>query len=197
MVCKHVCELGRVLTAATPRLEERFDADLKEDRILQAQHGGSQKLSFTRRHKVYRVPVTCISQNPNIPLFPNISPPKKYLYTYPTSSSSPLTGAENYPPQVRVKGTILNNRHPRSPTGFLFPSPCSLKTKTALQEEERECIAWLVTEVFHPSARCPLASPQNPSSPFQQRKIQKDEGSNCVRTFAPDMRENSSRTVQD
>lgn len=47
MVCKHDLELGEVLTAATPRLEQRFDADLKEDRILQAQHGGSQKLDFT------------------------------------------------------------------------------------------------------------------------------------------------------
>lgn len=41
VVCKHVCKLDNVLTAATPRLEQRFDADLKEDRILQAQHGGS------------------------------------------------------------------------------------------------------------------------------------------------------------
>lgn len=31
VVCKHVCKLGEVLTAATPRLEQRFDADLKED----------------------------------------------------------------------------------------------------------------------------------------------------------------------
>lgn len=69
MVCKHECELGEVLTAATPRLEQRFDADLKEDRILQAQHDGSQKLGFTRRHKFYRAPVTFISQNPNTPLF--------------------------------------------------------------------------------------------------------------------------------
>lgn len=51
MVCKHELELGEVLTAATPRLEQRFDADLKEDRILQAQHGGSQKLGFTRGNK--------------------------------------------------------------------------------------------------------------------------------------------------
>lgn len=43
MVCKHESKLGEVLTAATPRLEQRFDADLKEDRILQAQHGGSRK----------------------------------------------------------------------------------------------------------------------------------------------------------
>ena len=59
MVCKHASKLGRVLTAATPRLEEGFDADLKENRILQAQHGGSSKLRLTR-HDVYRVPVTSI-----------------------------------------------------------------------------------------------------------------------------------------
>lgn len=47
MVCKQESELGKVLTAATPRFEQRFDADLKEDRILQVQHGGSQKLGFT------------------------------------------------------------------------------------------------------------------------------------------------------
>lgn len=49
MVCKHDWELGEVLTAAAPGLEQRFDADLKEDRVLQAQHGGSQKLGFTTR----------------------------------------------------------------------------------------------------------------------------------------------------
>lgn len=43
MVCKHECELGKVLTVATPGLEQRFDADFKKDRILQAQHGGSPK----------------------------------------------------------------------------------------------------------------------------------------------------------
>lgn len=43
MVCKHECKLAKVLTVATPRLEQRFDADFKEDRILQAQHGGSPK----------------------------------------------------------------------------------------------------------------------------------------------------------
>lgn len=73
MVCKHLCKLGKILTAATPRLEERFDADLKEDRILQAQHGSSQKLSFPRRHKFYRFPFTFISQKPNIPLFSKIN----------------------------------------------------------------------------------------------------------------------------
>lgn len=31
--------LDRVLTAATPWLEQRFDADLKEHGILKAQHG--------------------------------------------------------------------------------------------------------------------------------------------------------------
>lgn len=47
MVCKHDGALGEVLTAAAPGLEQGFDADLKEDRVLQAQHGGSQKLGFT------------------------------------------------------------------------------------------------------------------------------------------------------
>lgn len=37
--CKHELTLGRVLTAATPWLEQRFDADLKEYGILKAQHG--------------------------------------------------------------------------------------------------------------------------------------------------------------
>lgn len=50
MVCKHVCKPGRVLTAATPGLEQRLDADLKEDRILQAQHDDCQKLGFKKRH---------------------------------------------------------------------------------------------------------------------------------------------------
>lgn len=48
MVYKHEFKLDEVLTAATPGLEQRFDADLKEERVLQAQHGGSQKLGFTR-----------------------------------------------------------------------------------------------------------------------------------------------------
>lgn len=45
VVCKHVWKLDTVLTAAAPGLEQRFDADLKEDRILQAQHGGFLVLS--------------------------------------------------------------------------------------------------------------------------------------------------------
>lgn len=103
MVCKHACKLGKVLTAATPRLEQRFDADLKEDRILQAQHGGSPKLGFTPRHKFYRVPVTFISKNSNIPLF------LKKVYTSHICGSSPLTRADYYPPQVLVKRIIPND----------------------------------------------------------------------------------------
>lgn len=49
--------MSEVLTAATPRLEQRFDADLKEDRILQAQHGDSQKLGFI--HKALSLHDSC------------------------------------------------------------------------------------------------------------------------------------------
>lgn len=94
MVCKHECKLGKVLTAATPRLEQRFDADLKEDRILQTQHGGSQKLGFTRRHKFYRASVTFISRNPNIPLFSKIytdhTPSKKKKKIFTPLTFAPL-----------------------------------------------------------------------------------------------------------
>lgn len=84
MVCKHESKLGEVLTAATPRLEQRFDADLKEDRILQAQHGGSRKSLTSPEGTIlkkfilffYRVPVTFISRNPNIPLL-SLPLPKK------------------------------------------------------------------------------------------------------------------------
>lgn len=88
MVCKQESELGEVLTAATPRFEQRFDADLKEDRILQVQHGGSQKLGFTGGGKLYMAPFTSISQNGNIPLFYK----KKKICTFHTCSSSSLTG---------------------------------------------------------------------------------------------------------
>lgn len=59
--------------------------------------------------------------------------------------------------------------------------------------KRRESIAWLVREVFHPSACCPLANPQSPSSLFQHRKIQRGEGQNCVRTFAPDRGEPAAK----
>lgn len=62
MVSKHeVCKFGVILTAATPRFEQRFDADLKEDRVLKAEHDGGQKLGFKRRHKLYTDPSTFIS----------------------------------------------------------------------------------------------------------------------------------------
>lgn len=60
-------------------------------------------------------------------------------------------------------------------------------------EKRRESIAWLVREVFHPSACCPLANPQSLSSPFQRRKIQRGEGQNWVRTFAPDREETAAK----
>lgn len=72
MVCKHDLELSEVLTAATPRLEQRFDADLKEDRILQAQHGGSQKLDFTMGGNFLHCSFTIISNPKHSAL------PKKY-----------------------------------------------------------------------------------------------------------------------
>lgn len=86
VVCKHVCELGEVLTAAAPRLEQRFDADLKEDRILQAQHGGSPE-----KVRLHQKAQMSLSLHPNIPLV------------------SKRTHPENYPPQVTVKGSILKD----------------------------------------------------------------------------------------
>lgn len=41
-----------VLTAAAPRLQQRFDADLKEDRVLQAQHC-CYKVGLQWRHKFH------------------------------------------------------------------------------------------------------------------------------------------------
>lgn len=61
-------------------------------------------------------------------------------------------------------------------------------------EKSRESTAWLVREVFHPSACCPFANPQSPSSSFHQRKIQKGKGQNC-KNFCSRTQKNSSRTV--
>ena len=185
VVCKHVCKLGEVLTAATPRLEQRFDADLKEDRILQAQHGGSRKLSFTRRHKYYTAPVTFIStKNPNIPLLLKI-------YTSPP---------EHYPPQVRVRGSILKDsvceRLLRKETREVLPVCflCHLVHRRVKRhwEKRRESIAWLVREVFHPGACCPVASPQSPSSHVSTEKS-REAKDKTVRTFAPDKVETAAK----
>lgn len=148
MVCKHVCRLGKVLTAATPRLEERFDADLKEDRILQAQHGGSQKLSFTERRNVYWVPVTLISPKPTVPLvlerYTPIAQFRNKCYNTINTIAAPPLAAEYYPPQVLVRGSITDNSASSSCEKrskkwyhlFLLP-PSSLKSQTALEEGER------------------------------------------------------------
>ena len=116
--------------------------------------------------------------------------------------SSPLIGAERYPPQVLVKGIILNDSMSScwgKETQKAFVSFCHLgHWGVKLRwERRRESIAWLVREVFHPGACCPLANPQSPSSPFQHGTIQKGERQNCVRTFAPDRRKTAARTVHD
>lgn len=129
MVCKHVvCKNGKILTAATPRLEQRFDADLKEDRILQAQHGGSQKLGFTRRYKFYTAPVTFISQNPKqSTLSENIQ-----LTCVP--GTLPSTGATERHHPERQSEELL-----RKESREVSPVPArSERSESSLREEERE-----------------------------------------------------------
>lgn len=55
-MCVHR-KLRWVLTAAAPGLEQRFDADLKEDRILQAQHDAARCWVLLRRQPIFTGPV--------------------------------------------------------------------------------------------------------------------------------------------
>lgn len=98
MVCKHECKLGKVLTAATPRFQQRFDADLKEDRILQAQHGGSQKVRLHQKALI-------LHGSRHF----HVTKPKRS--TLHQKKRTPLTFVAplHYPPQVLVKGIILND----------------------------------------------------------------------------------------
>lgn len=99
---------------------------------------------------------------------------------------------EHYPPQVPLKDIILydcvSSCWGKSPEKCLLCQLDQWGVKVRWGEK-KESIAWLVTEVFHPGASCPLANPQSPSSLFQHGKIQKRKGQNCVRTFPPDGKE--------
>lgn len=132
--------LDRVLTAATPWLEQRFDADLKEYGILKAQHGVLP--SHGTRDDFYMA------------FFPGFTYQKfdhtqmslkKEMYTIHIWVSPLLTRDENYSPQVIVKD-IMSNHYASSwgrrkiqkvrPSCFVTqPGHWHLKTELRIKEE--------------------------------------------------------------
>lgn len=82
-----------------------------------------------------------------------------------------LYRGEGYPPQALIKDTMLDNsvssccgeQIQKVPPVCFLCHPVRWRVK--LCWEDRRDLAWLVSEVFNPSAYCPLAVPQSPSSP--------------------------------